>query len=237
MFRIPVVTLVSVQNLTVDTLRQKVLELGELRGRKALNPRAWSMASQNLSLEINELIVSIYASFLADDYVIYLYTWSSLLWRLHHLERPLWCKNRSLPGKRGSAIEKEYQLRQKMIYQGYTGLISGDWPEEICVPLKSTDEIASQRSCFGCFVWVNATTVLVLNLDIPGLRPTQSLGWWRRCEVIAAATKAGWRFSDLCNEVTPATSTFSSAYIYMYIDQWTVCSHRFRSFFVLRLSQ
>ena len=74
--------------------------------------------------------------------------------------------------------------------------------------------------------WVceNATRTLlsitVSVLGMPDLRSTYLSGWWRRYKVIAAVTRAGWRFPwfmefgyflGFSDDVTAATSVLSSA--------------------------
>lgn len=93
------------------------------------------MAFVKLPLEINELI----ASFLADDHDLCLFTLvcrhTHAAVHSHHctIWRDRFDANFDLPpGKGGFALKKEYQIRQKALRQGYTGLLTGDLPEEKC---------------------------------------------------------------------------------------------------------
>lgn len=91
------------------------------------------MAFAKLPLEITELV----ASFLADDRDLCFFT---LVCRHTHAAvhsnhcavwRDRFDANFDLPpGKRGFALKKEYQTRQKVLRRVYTGLIPGDLPEE-----------------------------------------------------------------------------------------------------------
>lgn len=118
------------------------------------------MTFAKLPLEINELI----ASFLADDNDLCRFT---LLCHVtyeavHSHHCTVWrdrfdAKFDLPPGKKGFALKKEYQIRQKVLCRGYTGLISGDLTEGKCFihvlrnlivgtwKLSSTDYL--QRRC------------------------------------------------------------------------------------------
>lgn len=93
------------------------------------------MAFVELPLEIIELI----ASFLTDDKDLCRFT---LLCHLtydavHSHHCTIWrdrfnAKFDMPPGRKGFALKKEYQIRQKVLCRGYTEPPPGDLPEEKC---------------------------------------------------------------------------------------------------------
>lgn len=93
------------------------------------------MAFVKLPLELNELI----ASFLTDDNDLCRFT--LLCHVTHDAVHSHYCtvwrdrfhsKFDLPPGRKGFALKTEYQIRQKVLCRGYTGLFPGDLQEDIC---------------------------------------------------------------------------------------------------------